>query len=237
MGCDIHLFVEKRVNGRWVTADKWKTDKDDEPPRKRVPYDAAFYHDRNYELFSILADVRNGRGFAGIKTGEGFVPIADPRGLPDDVCDEVRAEAESWGGDGHSHSHLTVAELMAYDWTQTSKLCGWVDGVEFERWSRYDRGQGSGPESYCGDVSGPAIKKITEPEMRRACVAALEEAEKVKHPDREKFLREKLCNLYVAAEWELPYYKCCTRFLGQTLPRLWRLGANGDVRIVFWFDN
>lgn len=237
MGCDIHLFVEKRVKGKWVTADKWETDKDDDPPRKHVPYDASFYHDRNYNLFAILADVRNGRGFAGIKTGEGFEPIEAPRGLPDDVCDELRAESEQWGSDGHSHSHFTVAELMAYDWTQTSKLCGVVDGVEFERWSRYDRGQGEGPQSYCGDVTGPSVQMLSEAEMRRACSKAIKEIENLPHQKKQEALGQKLCNLYTHVEWELPYYKSAGQFLGHTLPRLWRLGAHDDVRIVFWFDN
>lgn len=78
MGCDIHFYVEKRINGIWQTADKWSADLDDDRPY--VDYDDRFYRDRNYDLFGILADVRNGRGFAGVTTGEGFVPIAAPQG-------------------------------------------------------------------------------------------------------------------------------------------------------------
>jgi hypothetical protein len=43
---------------------------------------------RNYDWFAILADVRNGRGFAGVSTGEGFNVTAMPKGLPDDISDE-----------------------------------------------------------------------------------------------------------------------------------------------------
>jgi len=49
-----------------------------------------WYGDRNYNAFAILADVRNGYGFAGCDTGDGFVPISTPKGFPDDMCEEVR---------------------------------------------------------------------------------------------------------------------------------------------------
>ena len=49
-----------------------------------------FLHDRNYNVFSILANVRNGYGFAGVRTGSGFDPISDGRGLPDDLSQGVR---------------------------------------------------------------------------------------------------------------------------------------------------
>ena len=47
-------------------------------------------------LFAILAGVRNGYGFAGCDTGDGFRPIAPPRGLPGDVSPEVAEEARRW---------------------------------------------------------------------------------------------------------------------------------------------
>ncbi|GAI60500.1 unnamed protein product, partial [marine sediment metagenome] len=86
MGCDIHLFVEKRVGGNWVPADKWVPDKESEDKDAlMVPYGNRYYDGRNYHLFAILADVRNNFGFAGIDRGDQFNPISDPRGLPQDV--------------------------------------------------------------------------------------------------------------------------------------------------------
>ncbi len=240
MGCDIHLFVEKRVKGRWVAADKWTVDKDDDetPKRKCVEYNQRFYDGRNYNLFSILADVRNGCGFAGIKTGEGFEPIAPPRGLPADVCKEIADESERWGSDGHSHSHFTVAELMAYDWTQVSILQGVVDGITFEQWERYGRSHGESPENYSGGVFGRGIKNIPEEEMRDLIKRSVDEAEGIMPYDkRQEFLRERLANFYTTVQWKQPYYKCADTLLSRTLPRLWRLGSPDDVRIVFWFDN
>ena len=37
---------------------------------------------RNYDWFSILANVRNGMGFAGVVTGQGFNYISTPKGVP-----------------------------------------------------------------------------------------------------------------------------------------------------------
>ena len=40
---------------------------------------------RSYNTFAMLANVRNGRGFAGVRTSTGFPVIHEPRGLPDDL--------------------------------------------------------------------------------------------------------------------------------------------------------
>lgn len=143
MGCDIHLFVEKRRHGEWEAINGLNPDLVlNEEYRLRYigrgDYHAAeslslrmesraaaelwvldwLYPHRNYDVFAILAGVRNGRGFAGIKTGDGFIPIAEPKGLPKDMSALVQRESERWGLDGHSHSHLTLKELQDYDWDQ-----------------------------------------------------------------------------------------------------------------------
>lgn len=232
MGCDIHLYVEKKQDGKFVSADKWTKDEDSEDSeRMSVDYDSRFWSGRSYNLFSILANVRNGVGFAGVPTGRGFVPIAMPRGLPGDACEEILKESERWREDGHSHSYLTVTELLAYDWTQTTNLCGWVSGPEFWKWNRYKRSQGESPEGYYGDVSGGSTKKVTEAEMielLRPYTDHWKDGDKVK---------EVLKNTYCHCTWEMPYYRCARDFLSETIPKLLRLGAQDDVRIVFWFDN
>lgn len=234
MGCDIHLYAERRdENGTWVDANPWEVNKyhESDPehePRMTIPYGKGFYSGRNYDLFGILANVRNGRGFAGCDLGRGYWPISPPRGLPDDVSPEVLAESELWDDDGHSHSWLTVAELMAYDWTQTTVSRGWVSLKEFADWNRWARSHGEPPASYCGDVFGPNIRKVSIEEMERLCAEGVTERE-VPDPKRISY--------YCQVEWTHPYYSVATEFLSATLPRLWRLGAPEDVRIVFWFDN
>lgn len=52
-------------------------------------------------------------------TAIGITPITPPRGLPADLCSEYSAAHTDRQALGtHSHSWLTVAELMAYQWTQ-----------------------------------------------------------------------------------------------------------------------
>jgi hypothetical protein len=85
MGCDIHLFVERKNNGQWhgEEMDCW----------------------RNYDLFSVLAGVRN--------YGDNeYIDV--PRGLPDDISPEAAEAASRWGDDGHSHSYFTLDELRAW---------------------------------------------------------------------------------------------------------------------------
>lgn len=241
MGTDIHFYVEVFNNGDWIPADKWEEDEEYESPVKRVDYKNRFYHSRNYDLFAILADVRNGRGFAGVKTSEGFNIISPPRGLPEDVCKEISELSEQWGLDGHSHSWLTVKELMAFDWTQTVKKCGLVNGGMYYSWNQYDRGNGEPPNEYCGDVSGPGVNIVSEEKMSQLISAMKDKLieEGITHYRRELLeqIKNELNHTYCSVEWEQPYHKVARLFLSDCLPRLWRLGEYDKVRIVFWFDN
>lgn len=99
MGCDIHAYKEKLVDGKWVTADKGWADKYDEGCID-VPYENRFT-DRNYNLFGVLS--------RGVRRDFDFA--FSQRGLPDDACPEVAARALGWGCDGHSHNYVSLAEL------------------------------------------------------------------------------------------------------------------------------
>lgn len=114
MGCDIHLFTEvkKTINGTemWINSDSWEINPyyrygtDEDRKHERELDHKSIYRGRNYELFGILADVR----------GDGNPVISDPKGLPEDVSDVVKDESDRWGSDGHSHSYLTLRELVEY---------------------------------------------------------------------------------------------------------------------------
>jgi hypothetical protein len=122
MGCDIHLFTERKryINGqeKWYNIDNWKLNpyyenNEDSETKYNVNY---AYHDRNYDLFSILADVRGDR-----------TPISEAKGLPEDVSDVVKAESDNWGSDGHSHSYFTMEELYSYfEQNRTVTYSGYV---------------------------------------------------------------------------------------------------------------
>lgn len=66
------------------------------------PFTTEPYEGRSYELFALLAGVRN---------YDYVTPIHSPRGVPSDVSETVRKIIDRWGVDGHSHSYFTVAEL------------------------------------------------------------------------------------------------------------------------------
>lgn len=127
MGTDIHLIAEKRTEHGWeVVPGPVVACHMCEPPR--IPRPKCYYchgtgkhHDewysaRHYLTFSVLADVRNGYGFAGVQTYSPVTPIAPPRGLPADISDDAR----DWLDDreDHSASWLTLDEIEAYDWDQ-----------------------------------------------------------------------------------------------------------------------
>ncbi len=99
MVTDIYLYVEKLgEDGRWHELDD---------PRE-------WYGERNYDLFAILANVRNGYAVAGIRTGDGFWPLG-PRGLPCDVSEELRRlDYEQF----HSQSWVSLREILEFDWDQ-----------------------------------------------------------------------------------------------------------------------
>ena len=242
MGTDIHLCVEMRDPfDVWHSLDHWSTDEYDEPGQQSVSYENRWYTHRDYDVFAILADVRNGRGFAGIVTGDGFVPISADRGVPDDMSPEVRAYHEHGGLGDHSFSHLTLRDLVEYDWTQRTKVCGVVDAWQWHRWDGYRREHGEMPHEYCADVSGPNIRIVTEPEMRQAVGELRGKArESQTHLDEKAF--KSLYGMHTRFVMERTYYQCADSFWSKCMPRLLSAAflhklSHDDLRIVFGFDS
>jgi len=160
MGCDIHLSVERKnpTTGNWDFVSPEGLAPQDDWDRKRGFWD--WCGGRNYGLFSILANVRNGFGFAGVDTGDGYNPIANPKGIPEDASPEYLAQVKRWEGDGHSHSFFTVRELLDYDWNQTTRRRGLIDPLEFAFMLQRDVCK---PFSWCGG-SNAAILTFEEME-------------------------------------------------------------------------
>jgi hypothetical protein len=88
---------------RWVSVDKWKYDGDG----WRINWEDHYYDGRNYQLFSILADVRGD-----------YSPIVEPRGIPEDASTGYKYMCDRWDGDAHSHSYYTLTELLNVDWEE-----------------------------------------------------------------------------------------------------------------------
>lgn len=238
MGCDIHFYVEKKVENEWVSADNWCIDEDDGSlslyewgPGLSI-LNGPMYRNRNYDLFSILADVRNGSGFAGLDTGEGFVPIHEPRGIPEDASENVRLSSEQWDADGHSHSWATVEELMTYDWTRKTKKRGWVSPKQFALWHLEGK-----PKSWSGLISGGQVEHISNEDMMKHIVTSAK-GDVFKWSDYSTMEERPLeQTLYTQVEWEVSYFEQASDFLSHTMPQLWKLGKPSEVRCVYWFDN
>lgn len=135
MGCDIHPYVEARPgsHGAWIAvvetdapARKALVRRITEPGMPEAAIDSIVRlsdlasHDdidedgfpqiewdimRHYDLFAVLAGVRN--------YGDRQLPISSPRGLPPDVSSLIQKASDRWDSDGHSHSYLTLRELLA----------------------------------------------------------------------------------------------------------------------------
>lgn len=127
MGCDIHLFAEKKVNGKWVTLDKWSDNPDcvegnDDGERPKIikwgygennrQSDDFYTGGRNYNLFCALAGVR-------AHQFNGTPPMVAPaKGFPNDACEETKSEYKMWNGDAHTPSWLTLKEIWAFQWSE-----------------------------------------------------------------------------------------------------------------------
>src|SRR5690349_5475179 len=111
MGTDIHAAIEYRNGDGWhaLKRPNERFGKYDDEPQLTARLDIA----RDYDLFAILANVRNGVAFAGCLTGSGFEPICERRGLPEDISQEAREEACT--GE-HSETWVLLSEILSFDW-------------------------------------------------------------------------------------------------------------------------
>ena len=250
MGCDIHLSVEKKVNDEWKlvkAVDQLNldffvnvlTDLNKNGENSQYSYMSKLYvqeqikkikskktkdwlyNGRNYDLFSILADVRNGFGFAGAMTGEGFKSICYPKGVPSDASEEYKAEVEDWGDDAHSHSYHTLKQLTDYDWGQITIHHGCVPLDEYKACKENNRS----PERWCTSVGGGSVQVISS-ESADALLAG-------------EWIAEEDKTYYVKTKWST-LYKDTSEFYEKCIPLLEELSEDGtgeDVRIVFFFDN
>ena len=223
MGCDVHFAAEaKGEDGRW----HWTA----------LPINK----DRNYDLFAILADVRNGRGFAGVETGQGFVPISEPRGFPADMDPashgpEFNEDEEiPWeeykekyyrriapkGVDYHSESWLLASEIFNYDYDQRTLICGVMSEKEYLEYA-----ETGVPVNYSGGVSGAKVEVVNEPVYR-----SMMAGRRPRDPNIEYFVK---------SWWEVTYQECLNGWVENLKEQLLAAGYTDfdKVRLVFSFDN
>lgn len=230
MGCDIHCTWEVRKDGVWENQDEFK----EEPWGPSVTGREILWK-RNYRLFAMLANVRNGYGVAGSDTGDGLEPIAEPRGIPEDAAEITKRWAEDL--DGHSRSHHTLAQLLSYDLTRKTTLRGFVNAREFHLWDGHWRNEGESPKSWSSGVWGPKIRKVEEEEMRELLLLHVPKGVYGKELD-EHLDAEPLQHVYTHCEWDRFYWQLAGELTEKAIPIM--LAAKvpyDDVRIVFYFDN
>lgn len=222
MGTDIHSVVQIKVDGKWETV------------HCRLLDDP-----RSYNTFSILADVRNGYGFAGCKTSSGFKYISKPKGYPKDfkIVDEYMHQLPSgleyyWFYDtekkepntelfmgDHSHSWFTLRELKDW-WSEHKDDVATIIGVVHVKEYLEYKESGKIPESYCGMVWGKDLLTVTGEEYE-----SIENKEKVTH---------------VQCYWPRFYHECTQIQL--YVDELEKIAGEHnmlpeDTRLVFGFDS
>lgn len=138
MGTDIHSIAQVKRGGQWVTVAI-----------------AIAGDQRYYNTFAMLANVRNGRGFAGCWTSTGFPVIHEERGLPSDLVlagpedrdvhvDKTQLVA-AWNWDGEDTpidspeasrvSSITVEDSTmwlgdhSYSWCTLAELRAFIENV------------------------------------------------------------------------------------------------------------
>lgn len=244
MGCDIHIYVEKKNNSYnsnkndelMVVKEKWSAirninksdikyceeriekDPDDKyyvrrlEEAKKECYEGWIYDGRNYDLFAILADVRN---------RSNIIPISQPKGVPNDIGSKVSSEYEDWRGDAHSASYYTLKELLEYKWDQKTNHSGVISISQYADYIK----TGS-PKCYSQSVMGGKVEYLT-----------LDEANDYL---KGKYKLDNDKSYYVKVYWSESYRESAEVFIENVIPELESLSDSvnkEDVRIVFWFDN
>jgi hypothetical protein len=185
--------------------------------------------DRQYNVFAVLAGVRNGVGFAGVKTGDTWDVLFPPRGLPEDL-----ALAETDEGDEDYGTDAVLVELSEpyyrrYDEEKKEPIAklwlgehsfSWLTLTELRKIRDHHAGK-----TY-------TITGMISPDQDKALSAG-------KIPDAWcGFTSDRT---HVQRSWEVP----CTEMLGG-LARIVRVldeiavrekASPDDVRLVFGFDS
>ncbi len=221
MGSDITLYVEKKIDGKWVKQTGFKSDyydKDDDYfGSDRFKHTDQPYEGRSYTVFSLLADFRNGYAIE---------PIAYPKGLPKDVSKEIKQETGEYDV---NTSHLTLKELNVGRSFQTQiTKCGIVDMYNYLLYKKTGH-----PNCWSGMVRGPCIHIVDNTRMNAAVRLATDEQKS------KDFYSTSVPRYYTHIDWVVESNDEFKHFFDHVIPQLEVLSessAQDDVRVVFWFD-
>jgi hypothetical protein len=200
---------------------------------------------RSYIWFAVLANVRNGYGFAGVYTHEPLVPISEPRGLPEDIGEGAAEFCEHYD---HTPSYLTLKEILDYDWGQPLQQGGVVDAHTYREWVK--NGRKGPPASWSGGVSGGDVHNISNEEMDELIAKAedsdltvlgrkssisYEKEEREAAIEYNKLLRNKR-SYYTSVRWTEPL-RNDVRWQVEAVEKIAEQYDPETTRLVFWFDS
>ena len=226
MGTDITAYAERRQpDGSWVLVNGLRpntsyflggaerySEEENDPWPPLIPVE-AFDMVRNYELFAILANVRNGIRTAG---GVHFECISLPRGLPEDLSLELRKFTNLLEDGNHSHTWMLLEEILTFSWKEKSVLREAMVDSRVAHLFGYEQNSSS-------------KQKWQSPDQPRAGFPFREWPEEIRI-SYATYLRDG-----VTVQWLETYEEIAGDFF-ELLEPLSALGDPADTRLVFWFD-
>lgn len=224
MGCDVHICIQRREPEGWREVVYQKVYENiGQKPVDGIPVAPGIFDSRRYNLFGILANVRNGEGFAGIRTGAGWPSIAPERGWPAGFDAKVIAPNPQYPAEGprdmgdHSFTWVGLDELKAFPWDDLkTTLYGVVPTAEYERLLK----TGETPTEYSGSVVGSGIA-VYDPPTYLALKRSGQLAEKP----------------YVRMAWKETARQATGNWPGKVIPWLEGLADGRELRLVLGFDS
>ena len=142
MGTDIHGVFQKYVPETQAWVD--------------VP--SLYEKNRHYQLFAVLAGVRNGTGFAGVLPGQALRPISEPRGYPADFVSETPEAEDDINTGGEDHHPISSMDIL--DPSDQQRYAKYYPGeVKTEIWmGDHSHSWLTGAEMLAWYASPPAVK-------------------------------------------------------------------------------
>lgn len=242
MGCDIHIRCEVKRNNKWELNTKeifpnpyYKLSLNDDFEWTENEFTDTPDGSRNYDWFSILADVRNGNMFS---------VISEPRGIPNDASDDWKEEVERKRLDMHSHSYLTIEDFDNFNWNKLTMKFGIISLNEYD----VIRKTTNPPTSWSNYIAGDDIiiveptlanKILKNPEIKVSVTdTGFLFEEKIVTIDKKNGEPANKFNIFVYYEWSVRYSEWFDSKIKNTIEPMKKLKEEyDDVRIVFAFDN
>jgi len=117
MGYDIYLYAEIKRADHWELIGGLEENPEYYPedyPNAQPLKPVKIYNDRNYDLFAILTGGEVTQRH--LAPGQNFESFAPPRGLPKDVCPEIKSWFDFLCDDAFAPSWLSLQEIEGFKW-------------------------------------------------------------------------------------------------------------------------